>query len=247
MTRVAFPTLLIAASVALAQPAPAPQGMNVLYDAKSPSSLKNGVPRALVALTKSAVNIARIALKARCHEGRPIEPDNPVFSQAFAAASGAFTRPGAKQTALLYAACAHKDAEGELFVIAVAENQTILQVSLVHVDVVYAALLDAYGVRDVNGNGLSELALVWHSGDGCCGMKRLDLLEFGTSPRGAGALPIEWFQGNGHGIDTDASYAYTVYAARASKPTFVGVEYAARSRVALLPLGRSNLRITRVK
>ena len=108
-------------------------------------------------------------------------------------------------------------------------------------------LARAYGVDDVNLNGLREIALIYAWADGCdgvCTIRTLDLLEFSqTALKTRASLVVE------RGGDATASfrYAYTVYVLKGASPMFIGARSTGTTTLTALKSTSSLVKILKLK
>ena len=233
---------LFAGLAALAQPQR--QGaMSVLYDPKSKASAPKLEPKLLAQIIKDLRSIP--ALKdmrtdANCVQGPETSalPSPPVTGVAV----GAFTKDKANQTAYLVEPCTGP-IQGDAFATVVAVYEAGKLVTAVSLRSVFpfTRLVEAYGVKDVDRNGLSELALVTHGGDGCGTWTYLDLIQWvRQTPSSLGSLAVAF-----GGCDDNAEY--TVYVNKSPKPTFVGAEFGRDLKLTLLELQKPNVTLQQLR
>ena len=97
-------------------------------------------------------------------------------------------------------------------------------------------------MRDLNNNGLSELALRWSTGDGCCALERLTLLEFSQAGWEAlGELPVSF---NFEQLSTNFyDYQYKLFVQKGPRPIFVGVDLTHQNIPSVLELSEAQLEL----
>jgi hypothetical protein len=133
--------------------------------------------------------------------------------------SGSFTRAHSNQVAYVVLGCTTNDET--IFYLASYESSALLNLYRL---IVPGKLREAYAIKDINTNNLSELAFVYDWEDGCdgvCTFKNLDIAEFKNSNLiSKTSLIVE----RGGGILDEYRFNYTVYVSRGSTPLFVGVD-----------------------
>lgn len=156
-------------------------------------------PHALGAANESLIVTATLP-KARRHWA-----GNDACEEDFAimgAASGAFTKAGAKQTLVLYQFCQTGNGFGN-------NGLTLIENGKVVGDYVSEGgwALNLKSLPDVNRNGLDEFAVYYsggmHQGQGGTGV---DMMEFS----GGGVKGVGWFQVYNYTEDDSLSYKITV-------------------------------------
>jgi hypothetical protein len=234
--------IAFASLVALAQ-TNQPGDMSVLYDPK----LKTPLPRLEPKLVAQIVKDLRtfpvfkdMRTDASCVIGGGSEPwpSAPVAGLA----KGSFTRPKSDQLLYIVEPCTGPIV-GDVTPTAVMVYEKAQLVSAFRFSStsIYTGLREGFGVRDVDQNGLSELALVTSGGDGCGAWTYLDLVQWKTKiPTALGSLSAALH-------DCGDSTEYTLYVNKAPKPTFVGAEFARNLKLTLLELGKPSITITTLR
>jgi hypothetical protein len=117
------------------------------------------------------------------------------------------------------------------------EAQKIIQAYQLRVP---GRLAETYSVKDINLNGLREIALMYDWEDGCdgrCTFRSLDLLEFKS---GKLQLNASLMVARGGDVSPQYRFTYTVYVLKGSKPIFVGVHSAGKNSLTFLNVARSS-------
>lgn len=230
-------TLLACSSVALThavagsqRPTPAA----VLYDPK----IKTPEPKLNPALEG---RIMEDAAGMKDAQGRALCP--PRDTRVRGVASGSFTRAKAKQTAYLVFGC-RVTLETETYGLLIYENSRLISSSHLTVTDLYGLAREFYGVRDLNNNGLSELALRWSTGDGCCFFESLALLEWkGVGWKTLGQLPLLYGEDENNLSSGFINFNYTLYVQKGARPVFVGVDALNKNLPTVLELERAILEV----
>ena len=192
---------------------PAPS--SVLFNAR----IKTPEPRLEPALEG---RIMGDAAQMKDAQGRALCP--PRDTRVRGRATGSFTRAGASQSAYLVFGC-RVTLETESYGLLIYEGSRLLSSTHLTLTDVFGFAREFYAARDLNRNGLSELALRWSTADGCCTLERLSLFEFreiGLSALGELPVLLEGAENNPGGGFTN--FNYTLYVQKGPRPVFIGVD-----------------------
>jgi hypothetical protein len=217
------------------------QEMAVLYDPRTPTQIPEVASDVRQRIFKDILRVGSSDLRARCLDGNPL--DQPEIKGV---TTGSFTRVRATQTAYVLELCGLKvEPDQRLFGVAIYEARKIVAYSHVHIPTA-GGIVEAYGVRDINLNSLSELAVVWGTGDGFCPDTSLTLLEFKQSVFAAlgEAKVLRYFETS---QDKDPCSELAIYVNKSTNPTFVGIELFLKRNPVLLKLEKSALELTNFK
>jgi hypothetical protein len=157
-------------------------------------------------------------------------------------AKGSFTRAKSNQLVYFVEPCTGPIV-GDVFPTAVMvyEQEKLISAFRFSTTSIYTGLREGFSVRDIDQNGLSELALVTSGGDGCGGWAYLDLVQWKNQrPNSLGSLNVA-------SHDCGESTEYTLYVNKSPKPTFVGAEYGRDLKLTLLELGKPFITITTLR
>jgi hypothetical protein len=217
------------------------QEMALLYNPETRTQIPAVTGDVQQRISKDILRVAGSDLRVRCQSGEPL--DQPEIKGV---TTGAFTRVRATQTAYVLELCGLKAALGQpLFGVVIYEDKKIVAYSHVHIP--YAGgIVEAYSVRDINLNGLSELAIVWGAGDGFCPDTSLTLLEFKQSVLATlgETKVLRYFETS---QDKDPCSELAIYVNKSTNPTFVGIELFLKRNPMLLKLEKSTLKLTNFK
>jgi hypothetical protein len=200
--------------VIVAQPLP------VLYDSRiKPAKLGVGIEQKNHVI-QDVLRVGAAALKRDCDSSQSIR--KPVLK---AVARGSFTRKAAQQVAYLLELCwMRRFPDNGFYGVALYESNRLVSVSGVQITSLYGAIIEAFGVRDINLNGLDELGFVWGWGDGCASGDSLVLLEMGRSGlKSRGELEV-MFRDGCEEPEPSERRSWLVYVLRGSSPVFIGFE-----------------------
>ena len=213
--------------------------MSVLYDPKLKTPRPKLEPTLIAQIVKDLRSFpvfkdmrTDVACRGETWDSAPV----------LATAKGSFTRVKSDQTVYMVEPCIGPIV-GDVTPTAVMvyEQGKLISAFRFSSNTIYTGLREGFGVRDIDQNGLSELALVTFGGDACADWTYLDLIQW------ASAKPISLGSLNVARNDCGKSTGYTVYVNKNSKPTFVGVEAARNLKLALLELGKPSMTITALK
>lgn len=234
-----FASIAISAACQILTISAAPQALPVLYD----SSIKTPAPNAsssdITRVYKELLRVGGTQLKNQCFEGKL--PATPKLSGL---ARGAFTRKGAAQGAWLFELCPTKrHMDSGFYGLVILENGRTVRVSSLQLTMVYATATELYSLRDLNLNGLDELALVWNWGDAGESENYLTLLE--QTPKALSTLgQLLVYQS----IDTQLSgnadiFDWKVFVLKGNPPTFVATSKSGKPSPVKLSLDKPSLEI----
>jgi hypothetical protein len=225
--------LAFASLVALAQENQ-PGDMNVLYDPK----LKTPAPKLEPKLVAKIIKDMRTDGNCSSRGASEPWPSPPVVNVA----KGSFTRAKSDQLVYFVEPCTGPIV-GDVFPTAVMvyEKEKLISAFRFSTTSIYTGLQEGFSVRDIDQNGLSELALIMSGGDGCGGWTSLDLIQWKAQK----ASSLGSFFVASH--DCGETSEYTVYVNKAPKPTFVGAEFARNLKLTLLELGKPSITITALR
>jgi hypothetical protein len=218
-------THVLAFIIAIAAPAAGAQTIVVINDpAKPPVTAK------LDAANKRIIDKTVLPRVRKKLAGDACKED----FRASGVVNGSFTKPGAKQTLVLYQFCETGNGLGNVGLVLLEGGKAVG--SFVN-DAGWAN--DITVIPDIDQNGLDEFAVYYsgglHQGSGGLGV---DILEFsGDAIRGLG-----WFQADSFGPD-QGDFAYKVTAQKGTKPVFYREKYATADHRKPRKTGR-NLKFT---
>jgi len=236
-----FLALLMCSSLALSQtqtqqqtqygrPTPAA----VLYDAKIPTLEPKLEPALEGRIMGDAAGMKDPQGRALC---------SPRDTRVRGRASGSFTRATAKQTAYLVFGC-WATLESESYGLLVYEGSRLISSSHLTRTDAFGFAREFYAVRDLNQNGLSELALRWFTGDGCCLLERLSLLELGkTGLQALGELAISFKGAENNPGGGLVNFDYTLYVQKGPRPVFLGLDAVNKNLPSVLELQKAQLEL----
>jgi|GEM_PF-1686027 len=236
--------LLLCSSVALSQKQTQNQTQNQTssYGRPTPSSIlfdariQTPEPRLEPALEGRVMQDAAAMKDA---QGRALCP--PRDTRVRGRATGSFTRAGASQSAYLVFGC--RVTQGtESYGLLMYEGSRLLSSAHLTLSDAFGFAREFYATRDLNVNGRSELALRWSSGDGCCLLERLSLLEFGkTGLKPLGELPLMFSGAENNPGSGFTNFNYTLYVQKGPHPVFVGVDALNKKFPTVLELQKAQL------
>jgi hypothetical protein len=234
--------IAFASLVALAQNNQ-PGDMSVLYDPK----LETPLPKLESKLVARIVKDLRtfpvfkdMRTDGNCSSRGEFEPwPSPPIE---AIAKGSFTRPKSDQLLYIVEPCTGPiTGDTTPTAVVVYEKEKLVSAFRFSSTTIFTGFREGFSVRDIDQNGLSELALVQSGGDGCGGWTLLDLVQWKSQkPVSLGSLAVG-------SVACDVVTQYTVYVNKAPKPTFVGAEFGRDLKLTLLELGKPSITITTLR
>jgi hypothetical protein len=237
MRKIWIGLILIAFSSGIAQ-----QQMSVLYDPNVPS------PKPKLAAAQASHIILESLLKAK-----PLLHDycQEDFSRASVrnVARGSFTRLKSNQTVYAIAPCPYggftDSTNANIAVISIYEADTrIVSYAVNWFDV--GVLVEMYSLKDIDQNGLSEIAFVTDYADGACSAKTIHLAEFSQAKlNGIGSVGQSLRCAEEAG--PMGAHDYTIFVSKGTKPVFVGYEMKKKPTLALLNLEKSRLQLAEIR
>lgn len=208
---------------AVAQPL-ASEVLSVVYDPTLPSRTSARVPAAATRAVSAGLTKLKSSLPADCPALNTV--------RAYSTATGAFTRKNASEQLHLVEVC-------EFVLVAVITEGA--QVRAASTFSPPGRLIEGFAARDINADGLSELAVAMDYGDGGCGSHQLLLLQFPAgTPRPLGELGVKLNCAPEVGAP---GFDYRVYVSKGKTPVFIGVDRAHAGRLVRLSLKRANVMI----
>jgi hypothetical protein len=234
--------IAFASLVALAQNNQ-PGDMSVLYDPK----LKTPSPKLETKLVAKIVKDLRtipiykdMRTDEKCWSPGEFEPwPSPPVA---AVAKGSFTRPKSDQLLYIVETCVGPSVgDNTASTVMIYEKEKLISVYKFVSNGLFTGFREGFSVRDIDQNGLSEVALVQSGGDGCGGWTLLDLVQWKSQkPVSLGSLTVG-------SVACDVVTDYTVYVNKSPKPTFVGAEFARNLKLTLLELSKPSITITTLR
>jgi hypothetical protein len=215
----------------------AQQEMGVLYDPKiSAVPLNMSVAQRQKIVTEASRFGAKIIKKA-CAFDSVWDGKSGTLEKRM---TGSFTRSKSQQTAyIIQFPCLTGRSDDNWRMVAIYEAAILKSAYLVTYTNGIGAIQEFYAVKDVNQNGLSEIAVVGSWADGGGGGRDLDLIDWSNaSPKPLGRLRV----GFGYADpDHPEFHEYIVYVAKGTQPVFVGLEAGSKTQMTLLPLEKPSV------
>ena len=218
-------------------------GMSVLYDPKLETPLPKLEPKLVARIIKDlrAFPVFKdMRTDGSCSSRGEFEPwpSPPVV----AVAKGSFTRSKSDQVLYIIEPCTGPLA-GDMTPTAVLvyEKEKLVSVFRFSSTIIFTGFREGFSVRDIDQNGLSELAVVMSGGDGCGGWTNLHLIQWKSQQ------PFPFGTLNVASVGCGSSTEYTLYVNKATTPTFVGAEYGRDLKLTLLKLEKPSITITTLR
>ncbi len=218
----------------------APQTLPVLYD----SSIEVAAPKVSSAETnrvyKELLRVAGASLKRGCGS-------NKLFSepQLDGLARGAFTRKGSSQVAWFFNLCETEIVSG-FYSLVIVENERVVHVSSLNLLKIHMLANELYSLRDINLNGIDELALLMVSGaDGNPSPETvLTLLEHSDQKlKALGQFQVYEFYSQELTGDTVSDVDWKVYVVKGNPPVFIAMRQDGRGPPVRLTLDKPQLEL----
>jgi hypothetical protein len=239
MKKLFLALLFIAFSSSVAQ-----QEMGVLYDPKIPAATLN-IPKAQrQKIVNQAISFGSSIIKKSCASGTVWDGKSGTLE---ARMMGSFTRPKSQQTAYIirFPSCLTGHSDDNWRMIAIYEGSMLKSGYLVTYTIGVGGIKEFYSVKDVNQNGLSEIAVVSTWGDAGAYGTVLDLIDWSaTNPKPLGSLSVVSFYAY---PDHPELHEYTVYVAKSRMPIFVGLEAGSKTQLTLLPLEKPSVLVIPIR
>jgi hypothetical protein len=222
----------------------AQQEMGILYDPKISAAPLNMSVVQRQKIVNQAIQFGSSIIKKSCYS--PSEW-NGKSGTLEARMTGSFTRTKSQQTAYVinFPSCLSGHSDDNWRMVAIYEATILKNAYLVTYTNGIGAIQEFYAVKDVNQNGLSEIAVVGNWGDGAGGGRDLDLIDWGnSSPKPLGSLRVAFgFADPDHPV----LHQYTVYVVKSPKPVFVGLEADNKIQLTLLPLEKPSVLVIPIR
>jgi hypothetical protein len=231
--------LVFAVSSVVAQ-----QEMGVLYDPKIPAAPLNMSVVQRQKIVNQTIQFGSSVIKKSCDSSSNWDGKSGTVE---ARMTGSFTRSKSQQTAFVVnlSSCLSGHGDYNWQMVAIYEAAILKNAYLVTYTKGLGATPEFYAVKDVNQNGLSEIAVVGSRGDGGGGGRDLDLIDWGnSSPKPLGSLRVAFGFAN---PDHPEFHEYTVYVAKSPKPVFVGLEAGSKTQLTLLPLEKPSVLVISIR
>jgi hypothetical protein len=216
----------------------AQQEMGVLYDPKISAAPLNMSVVQRQKIVNQAIQFGSSTILKVCDSPTKWDGKSGILE---ARMIGSFTRPKSQQTAyvLSFPSCLSSHSDDDWRMVAIYEGSALKSGYLVASTSGIGVIDEFYAVKDVNQNGLTEIALVSSWADGGGGGTYLDLIDWSAaSPKPLGSLRVAFgFADPNH----PELHQYTVYVAKNAKPVFVGLEAGSKTQLTLLPLEKPNV------
>jgi hypothetical protein len=232
--------LVFAVSSVVAQ-----QEMGVLYDPKIPAAVLNIPTTQKQKIAAQAIQFGLSTIKNFCYSPSELDGKTGILE---ARMTGSFTRPKSQQIAYVtQIPCGTGHSDDYWRLIAIYEGTVLKSGYLVTYTVGIGAIREFYAVKDVNQNGLSEIAVVSVWGDGPGSGTDLDLIDWNTNaPKPLGHLSVSSAMYDDESGKSDV-HRYTVYVAKSPKPVFVGLEAGSKTQLTLLPLEKPSVLVIPIR
>jgi hypothetical protein len=231
--------LILAVSSSVAQ-----QEMGVLYDPKIPAAVLNILTAQQQKIVNQAISFGSSIIKKSCAFGTVWDGKSGTLE---ARMTGSFTRPKSQQIVyVIQFPCLTGRSDDNWRMVAIYEGSVLKSGYLVTYTVGIGVIKEFYAVKDVNQNGLSEIAVVSIWGDGPGSGTDLNLIDWSSNaPKPLGNLRVaSRLYGDPNG---DEVHEYTVYVAKSPKPVFVGIELGSKTQLTLLSLEQPNVLVIPIR
>jgi hypothetical protein len=226
--------LILAVSSSVAQ-----QEMGVLYDPKIPAAVLNIPTAQQQKIVNQAISFGSSIIKKSCAFGTVWDGKSGTLE---ARMTGSFTRPKSQQIVyVIQFPCLTGRSDDNWRMVTIYEGSVLKSGYLVTYTVGVGGIQEFYAVKDVNQNGISEIAVVSVWGDGPGSGRDLDLIDWKANvPNSLGHLSVSSAMYNRESKKGEV-HQYTVYVAKSAKPVFVGIELGSKTQLTLLSLEQPNV------
>jgi hypothetical protein len=231
--------IVLAVSSGVAQ-----QEMGVLYDPKIPAAVLNIPLAQKQKIVFEASRFGAKTIKKSCAFDSVWDGKSGTVE---ARMTGSFTRPKSQQTAyVIQFPCLTGHSDDNWRMVAIYEEAILKSAYLVTYTNGIGAIKEFYAVKDVNQNGLSEIAVVSIWGDGPGSGTDLALIDWNSNaPKPLGTLRVaSRFYGNSSAGEV---HEYIVYVAKGVQPVFVGLELGSKTQMTLLPLEKPSVLVIPIR